>query len=178
MATQRQGPVTEEVERQLSARADYLQAMRRLAATVTLVTAGTEHEPVGMAATAVTSITADPPTLLVAVNRQTALFSVVTASGRFCVNLLAARHASLVAVFGGQAKGRERFCHGDWILQAGTPPVLADAAASLVCTTVDEIDVGTHRLFIGTVQTLRLADDVDPLVWMDAGLAQAVRLPA
>lgn len=178
MAAQAQGLVMEEAEMQLAARADYLQAMRRLAATVTLVTGGTGDQPVGMAATAVTSITADPPTLLVAINRQTALFHVIAGGGRFCVNLLAARHSALVPVFGGQAKGLERFDHGDWILQRDTPPVLADAAASLVCTPVDEIDVGTHRLFIGTVQAMRLADDVDPLVWMDAGLAQAIRLPA
>ena len=84
--------------------ADFKQAMRRLAATVAIVTSGTDEEWTGMAATAVTSVTTDPPTLLVAVNRNASLSPVLKREGRFCVNLLAERHAEIVGIFSGQKK--------------------------------------------------------------------------
>ena len=176
MATPVPASIAPDADKAGQRRDAFVQAMRRLAATVTLVTAGTEDEPVGMAATAVSSITADPPMLMVAVNRNSRMFPTVVTSRQFCVNLLAAHHAPLVAVFGGKVRGRDRFLHGDWIHRPGAPPILADAAASLVCAMVDELDVGTHRLLIGEVQSLRCAEGVDPLLWVDGGLAQAVRL--
>lgn len=154
----------------------FRQAMRRLASTVTLITSGSIEEPAGMAATAVASITADPPTLMIAVNRNSAMFGVLEREQRFCVNLLAERHGNLVSVFGGARKGRERFEFGEWGSTPDGLPVLRDAAASLVCSTCREMDVGTHRLFIGEVEEIVLHPDIAPLVWMDGGLAHAARV--
>lgn len=147
------------------AASDYRQAMRRLASTVCLVTAG----DCGMAATAVMSLAADPPTLAVAVNRSTNLYRALLQHERFCVNLLASGHADLVAPFGGAVPAAERFEHGAWLHSEVDPPILADAQASLICQTIDHNTVFTHELFIGRVERTVIRPDVDPLIWLDGG---------
>lgn len=150
-------------------------AMRRLATTVALVTSGQGENWVGMAATAVVSVCADPPTLLVAVNRTASIHPTLHAEKRFCVNLLSDRHRDLVGVFSGKKKGLERFETGQWIAGADGLPVLGDALASLSCRTESTLDVGTHTLFIGRVESVVNHDEIDPLVWVDGGFATAAR---
>lgn len=152
---------------------DYRQAMRRLASTVCLVTAG----DCGMAATAVMSLAADPPTLAVAVNQQTNLYRALLRHDRFCVNLLAGNHADLVAPFGGAVPAAERFDHGHWLRNPPDPPILADAQASLICRTLDHSTVFTHELFIGRVERTIVRPDVDPLIWIDGGPRLSVDIP-
>jgi flavin reductase (DIM6/NTAB) family NADH-FMN oxidoreductase RutF len=149
--------------------------MRRLATTVALITAGRGEHWTGMAATAVMSVCADPPTLLVAVNRSASIHSLLSSETRFCVNLLADRHRDLVAIFSGKKKGLERFDTGDWASGADGMPILRDALASLVCRKVQTIDVSTHTLFLGEVEDIVNHDEISPLVWVDGGFANAAR---
>lgn len=153
----------------------FRQAMRRLATTVALVTTGQGDSWAGIAATAVVSVCADPPTLLVAVNRTASIHPILHAEKRFCVNLLSERHRDLVGIFSGKKKGRKRFEGGNWVAGADGLPVLADALASLNCVTETTLDVGTHTLFIGRVESVINHDDIDPLVWVDGGFASAAR---
>jgi flavin reductase (DIM6/NTAB) family NADH-FMN oxidoreductase RutF len=155
-------------------RDDFRQAMRRLATTVAIVTTGKGETFAGMAATAVMSVTADPPTLVVAVNRTASMAPLLGEHGWFCVNLLAERHQNLVAIFGGKKSGQARFEDGDWTFSANMPPVLADAAASLVCETSGRFDVGTHTLVVGEVRAIANHPQIDPLIWVDGRVASAV----
>jgi flavin reductase (DIM6/NTAB) family NADH-FMN oxidoreductase RutF len=155
-------------------RDDFRQAMRRLATTVAIVTTGSRDTYAGMAATAVMSVTADPPTLVVAVNRTASMAPLLGEHGWFCVNLLAERHQDLVAIFGGKKSGQARFEDGDWTFSADMPPVLVDAAASLVCETSGRFDVGTHTLVVGEVRVISNHPKIDPLIWVDGRIASAV----
>jgi flavin reductase len=152
---------------------DFRQAMRRLATTVAIVTSGRGDGYAGMAATAVMSVTADPPTLVVAVNRSASMSPVIGEHGWFCVNLLAERHRDLVGVFSGGKSGKARFDNGQWVHGDTYPPVLADAAASLVCQTTGTIEVGTHTLFVGEVRAIANHATIDPLIWVDGRMASA-----
>ncbi len=155
-------------------RDDFRQAMRRLATTVAIVTTGSGDTYAGMAATAVMSVTADPPTLVVAVNRTASMSPILGEHGWFCVNLLAERHQELVAIFGGRKSGQARFEDGNWLMSADRPPVLADAAASLVCETSGRFEVGTHTLFTGAVRSIVNHPKIDPLIWVDGRVASAL----
>jgi flavin reductase len=150
-------------------------SMRRLATTVALITSGRGEGWVGMAATAVVTISADPPTLLVAVNRSASLHATLHAEKRFCVNLLSDRHRDLVPVFSGQKKGLARFQIGEWAKTPQGLPILVDALACLCCQTETALDVGTHTLFIGRVDHVVNHPDIDPLIWVDGGFATAAR---
>jgi len=150
-------------------------AMRRLATTIAIVTAGEGEGWTGMAATAVMSVCAEPPTLLIAVNRSASIHPVMSADSHFCVNLLAERHKDLVGVFSGQKKGVARFEAGGWTAGEHGVPVLPDALASLLCRTAGRIDVGTHTLFVGEVEHVVNHDEISPLIWVDGGFSAAAR---
>ncbi len=152
---------------------EFKHAMRRLATTIAIVTSGTGDDWAGMAATAVTSVTADPPTLLVAVNRNASISPVLVKDRRFCVNLLSQRHAGLVGIFSGQKKGMDRFATGGWVASPEGLPILPDAVASFICTTSMTLEVSTHTLFIGEVTAVCNHPTIDPLIWVDGGLASA-----
>ncbi len=147
-------------------------AMRRVAATVTLITttdaAGQRH---GMVATAVSSVTMDPPTLLICVNRSASLYAPLIQHGQFCVNVLMASHHELVACFSGQKIGETRFDTGDWRLDGTTGlPYLHGAQCNLFCRVDRVTTVGTHSVIIAGVNAVQVSDDVVPLLYVDGGL--------
>jgi len=157
---------------------DYKQAMRRLATTVSIVTAGRGDSSRGMAATAVMSVTTEPPTLIVAVNRNAGVAQFMDREETFCVNLLAERHKPLVGIFSGQKKGLARFETGNWHISDTKPPVLTDAIASMVCRKAGALDVSTHRLYMGEVLEIVNHPEISPLLWVDGSFAAVTRIPA
>ncbi|MEG3123365.1 flavin reductase family protein [Sphingomonas sp. GB1N7] len=150
---------------------EFKQAMRRLAATVAIVTSGEGDGWNGMAATAVSSVTADPPTIMVAVNRSGSMSAVMLERQQFCVNLLSQRHGHLVETFAGKTKGLARFDVGDWTASDEGLPVLSDALSSLICVGVGMQQVGTHTVFFGEVTRVMNHRTIDPLLWVDGCLA-------
>ncbi len=146
-------------------------SMRRLAASVTIVTAG----DVGMTATAVTSLSMEPPALLVCVNRSASIHAVLPLGASFCVNLLAGHHEDLSKVFGGKMSPEERLRYGAWARSDAGVPFLKDAQSNIFCTVELAIDYATHTIFIGKVQGVRLHGPIDPLIYGDG---RFIRLPA
>lgn len=82
------------------------QAMRRLASSVTIISANEDGAVYGLAATAVTSLALDPPSLIICVNRQATIYEPLLRSGAFCANLLRPEHQALSAAFTGKKAGR------------------------------------------------------------------------
>ena len=76
-------------------------AMRRIAATVTIVTADDGERYHGMTATAVTSLSMEPPSLLVCINKKAFLHDILLRAGNFCINVLHQDQAELSAAFSG-----------------------------------------------------------------------------
>jgi flavin reductase len=156
---------------------DFRKAMRQLVATVTIITSGDADNRAGMIATAVMSVSADPPSLAIGVNREAGVWQAIKGSGRFAVNLLSTQHAELVYPFSGQLQGEDRFALGDWQQHASHTPFLVDAVVTLLCRVDGTLDYGTHTLFVGAVEEIRINDKAaDPLLWRDGGLANAVPL--
>jgi flavin reductase (DIM6/NTAB) family NADH-FMN oxidoreductase RutF len=141
-------------------------AMRRLAATVSIVTCMDGDGWHGMTATAITSVSVDPPALLVCVNAAAAFYSHLSSSENFCVNLLASPHVQISQDFGGKLRGAERFARGNWTL-ARELPCLIDAQANLFCKTETRTHFGTHGIFIGSVKEARFSEVAAPLVYQD-----------
>ena len=152
---------------------DFKQAMRRLAATVAIITSRRDGEWIGMAATAVSAVSADPPSLVIGVNKSASLHDALVISRSFCVNLLTPPHNDLVPPFSGKSKGQERFAFGRWEGHASGVPFLTDALASLFCQVDAELSYGSHTLFVGRVEAIRMAEATDPLIWQDGRCAAA-----
>ncbi len=152
--------------------ADFRLAMRRLAATVSIVTCADEAGRHGMTATAVTSVSLQPPTILVCINAEARLHSKVTTQKRFCVNLLKVGHVALSERFGSRRYEHDRFAVGDWSELDGLP-YLTDSQASLFCSTQQQVTAGSHGIFVARVDRIIIADEVEPLLYQNGGYAAA-----
>lgn len=143
------------------------EAMRRLASGVAVVTANGPTGPTGMAATSLTSLSLDPPSLLVCVNREASLHAYLTEGSRFCVNLLSADQRQVAAAFGGAVARPLRFTIGMWSVDGHGVPCLDDAQASLSCAVDRLIPYGTHTVAIGRVDEVRTSGPIAPLIYQD-----------
>jgi flavin reductase (DIM6/NTAB) family NADH-FMN oxidoreductase RutF len=142
-------------------------AMRRLAASVAIVVAKGDAGPVGMAATSITSLTVDPPALLVCVNRATSLHALLEPSAPLSVNLLSRDQKAVSIAFGGGAPKDERFAIGDWIEGKNGLPSLKDAQANLDCVIDAMLAYGTHSIVIARVLSASVSETVQPLIYQD-----------
>lgn len=146
---------------------DFRQAMRRLASAVAVVAATRGDEWMGMAATSVSSLSMDPPSLLICVNRSASIHATLTTGTAFSVNILHESHEAISAAFGGGAKGAERFAAGDWRACSEGIPHLHDAVASIACVVDMSVDYGTHTIVVGKVRGTRLSPHEHPLIYVN-----------
>jgi flavin reductase (DIM6/NTAB) family NADH-FMN oxidoreductase RutF len=146
-------------------------AMRRLAGTVTVVTVGSGKDRHGTTATAVTSLSMAPPSLLVCFNRDSRLHPLLSAATHFCVNVLHVDNIEVSKLFASPVSSEERFGAGGWKNQKGGAPFLEAAQASIQCVKDQQIDYGTHTIFIGRVVSVRNRKDISPLVYCNGGYA-------
>ena len=120
---------------------DFIAGMRRLAAGVTLVTAAHRGARSGLTATAVCSVSAEPPQLLACVGRDADAHDPIRAAGAFAVNVLASHQRPLAERFAGAVDlcGADRFDAGAWTTLATGAPVLDPCLAAFDCTLAEAL---------------------------------------
>ena len=155
-------------------KAQMLQSMRRLASSVSIISSGNGSERHAMAATSVTSLSMDPPSLLVCVNQSTAMHGALDDGADFCVNVLSRDQEEVSVVCGGKVKGEERFNTGKWQTSKQGLPYLADSQSVLVCEQDGRYSYGTHTIFIGRIKEIRNSADVSPLIYVDGRYTTSV----
>ncbi|MFT4275829.1 MAG: flavin reductase [Rhodopseudomonas sp.] len=149
-------------------RSEFREAMSRLGAAVNIVTTDGAAGLHGLTASAVCSVTDDPPTLLVCVNRASNVHAALSANGVLCVNVLASRHQELSNLFGrGGIPVHERFAGAEWHTLSTGAPALADAVVSLDCSIAQVTDVGTHSVFFCRVQAIALSAHPEGLIYFN-----------
>ncbi len=142
-------------------------AMRQLAGGVCIIAAGEGDRRVGFTASSVTSLTLEPPCILVCINRRVSAWPTIREERRFCVNILASRHRALAVRFSGTGgvRGAARFDMGDWTVGEHGLPVLADALAAIECDLEEAIERHSHVIAIGAVRRLREVGTGKPLLY-------------
>ena len=123
---------------------------------VTVVTALDGDRPFGITVNALSSVSLDPPLVMVALDRRRFLTPIVRASGRYAVCILSEDQQALSDCFAGAPvePGREDFCGAAWHPGPTGLPLLDAAIATLECTVVETFSAGDHDLFIGRVDAL------------------------
>ncbi|MDB5512965.1 MAG: flavin reductase domain protein FMN-binding protein [Enterovirga sp.] len=146
----------------------FKRGMRRLASGVSLVTTIQDGVPHGFLATSVSSVSAEPrPCLLVCVNRSGSVHDRMQEAGVFCVNLLGETDVALAGRFTAEDRNK-RFAGDRWTTLLTGAPAVQGALASFDCEISDAVAIGSHTLFIGSVQALRLQDeDFSPLLYLN-----------
>lgn len=142
--------------------ATFLDAMRHVGSGVTIVTTGGQGWCKGSTVSAMCSLSAEPASILICVNRDSNTGAAIKEVGSFCVNVLTAEQVEIAKVFAGMVDTADgdRFSESSWSTLSTGAPVLESAASSFDCRVGRMIDYGTHTIFIGDVvaaQTSRIA---------------------
>ena len=145
---------------------DFRQAMRRVASTVNVITICVDGTPMGITATAMSSLALDPPSLLVCINQAATMHSPMEDVSHFCVNSLHDDQNNLAELFADRSRDALRFAEG-WEIEQSCPPRLRGAQASFLCRRIELHQFGTHSIFIGLVEDVKVRDDVAPLLYVD-----------
>lgn len=141
--------------------------MRRLASGVCLITTtDTDGSARGMTATAVCSVSAQPPTLLCCVNRRNTTYDAICRSSAFAVNVLSVADRALADRFARPLSPEEKFAAGEWRHNDRGVPLLSGALVSFGCRLDKTVVVGSHEIFFGEIETIALGSaDAVPLLY-------------
>ena len=160
---------------------EFKQGMRRLGSAVNIVTSGHSDMCAGLTATAVTSLSAEPPRLLVCVNRQGTTYETISKSRIFAINVLGIEHKDLAMQFAGMTDVPEtdRFSDALWNTGKTGAPLLNSALASFDCEVENIMDVGSHGIVVGNVRSVVIpkGDELSPLFYVDGAWAGLNILP-
>lgn len=126
-------------------------AMRRLAAGVCVITTSDGDARWGATATAVCSVSAEPPILLCCLNRSSSTHNAISKSGVFAVNVLALEDQAIAARFAASLPPDEKFAVGAWTAGRTSAPLLRSALVSFDCRVLQALDIGTHSAFFGEI---------------------------
>lgn len=151
-------------------------AMRHVAATVYAVTTGHGGGRYGILATAVSSLSFEPPSLLVCVNRSASLHAPLASAEVFCVNVLGLGNRDVAEHFM-LPPPTDRFAVGDWEEAHGVP-VLTTAQSSFICRRAHCHEFGTHSIFIGELIAAKHRADAAPLTYYDRHYIDISEAPA
>lgn len=150
---------------------DYRDAMSRMTGAVNVLTTDGPFGRRGVTVSAACSVSDNPGTILVCLNKANAHNLVFEKNGVFVLNTLASIHQPLAIAFAGKEhlSQDERFAFGQWETLHSGAPVLVDALASFDCRLIDSKDVATHRVLFGEVTALNVAANLPPLVYHNRG---------
>ncbi len=142
--------------------------MRHLAGAVTVIATGAVGHRSGLTATAVCSVSDDPATMLVCVNRTASAHDLIHKHRWFSVNLLASDQQAVADRFSGRAglRGDVRFENGAWHTLVSGSPVLLGALAAFDCEVAEAHVTATHTIFIGRVVAATARETADPLLYL------------
>jgi flavin reductase (DIM6/NTAB) family NADH-FMN oxidoreductase RutF len=140
------------VDREIAS-SDFRGAMRHLAGGVSVITVGRGKEINGMTVTSVSSLSVDPPTLIVSINRESSSWPLLQRHGFFGVNVLTADQLEVAERFAGKGglKGADRFAGAQWTNRVSGVPLLVGALSAIDCEAEDIIERHSHAVVIGRV---------------------------
>lgn len=156
------------VDRPLASTSDYMTAMSQHASSVTVITTADGQGRYGLTATAVSSVTAAPPRLLVCINKSGSTHEKIVNAGTFAVNVLSEDQEQIAKAFSGMlGKDFDRFSLGVWTRLVTGSPVLQNTSSSFDCKLVQTIDQSTHTIIIGEVLATTAEPGHDSLLYAD-----------
>ncbi|MFQ3664816.1 MAG: flavin reductase family protein [Sphingomonadaceae bacterium] len=137
---------------------------------VTIVTSiDARGRRVGFTANSFTSVSLEPPLLLVCPARDASSLPVIRSSGHFGVSVLAASQRELAERFA--RRGVDRFASGSWVEAESGVPLLEGASANFACTLLQETEAGDHVVLIGRIDSFRAAPERPPLLYLKGAYA-------
>lgn len=145
---------------------EFRAVMGRFATGVTVVTTCVGEQRAGITVNAFASLSLDPPLVLIALDRSSALYELVRTSGIFAVNILGASQDDISACFARHSEYRLReFCGVLTHRESTGAPVFNHCLGWVDCRLVDVYPGGDHGIFVGHVEALGVGDEQEPLLY-------------
>jgi flavin reductase (DIM6/NTAB) family NADH-FMN oxidoreductase RutF len=132
--------------------AEFRDVIGHFASGVTVITAMHDDEPKGTTASAVSSLSLEPPMVLICLNKTSSTATAVAEAGHFAVNILGEDQAEEAMRFAKPARAGDKFAGVSVKLGDCGEPLLADALATLECRVVEQVTGGTHLVFLSQVE--------------------------
>ncbi len=152
----------------------FREAMSQLGAAVHVVTTAGPAGTAGFTATAVSSVSDQPATLLVCINRRSQIAPILNENRVLCVNTLRAGTDSVADLFAGRTKVpmAERFNAGSWTELSTGAPAMTDAVVAFDCRVIEIKAVATHNVVFAGVVAVRLGKPGPALVYHERAYKQ------
>lgn len=138
------------------------QVNRRFITGVTVVTTRDDEAPKGLAVNAFSSISLDPPTVLVCVMRTSSTHDILFRAEHLAINILSTDQLDVVGKFA--SKDPDKFAGLDWEPAPHGSPYLARSAARMETQIRERLQASTHTIFICRVLYAQVTDH-DPMVY-------------
>ena len=146
---------------------EFKAAMRQGASAVFVLTARSGEEANGLTSASLCSVSAEPPLVLVSLNRDSTAERLIAESGAFAINFLTEEQHRIARLFTGvETTPEERFAEGRWDRLVTGAPVLDGALATFDCQVETQLSHGTHTIVFGRVLAA-LSLDEEGLIWRD-----------
>ncbi len=156
---------------------DFKQAMQLWASGVTVVTTHSEKFGTqGMTVTAFSSVSVNPPQVLVCINESADTGEGIQESQCFAVNVLNSTQQDVSNQFAGGSSQQQRFENTPWTAGITGAPILNDSLMSLECKVIEKIHAGTHWIIIGEVQD-SVCREGEPLLYYRGAYQQLMIHP-
>jgi flavin reductase (NADH) len=152
-------------------------AMACLSAAVNVITTDGPSGRCGLTASAVCSVTDEPPTMLVCINQASYMHDVLRENRSVCINVLAGEYQDLARDFAGMTSCPmdERFARHAWKPGRSAVPVLSHAIANLEGTIVELKSVGSHSVMFVRIDDISVSSDGDGLIYFARQFHRLVR---
>ena len=141
-------------------------AMRRYIYSVSIMSnKDNADNPNAITVSSVTSISMDPPSLLICINKSSRIHNSIELESKFCINLLNNKQEDLSNICSDEDMYDQRFKDENWNLD--NIPFLKNAQANIFCKVDKLTSYHTHTIVIGLVEDANYADEISTLTYVD-----------
>ena len=146
---------------------DFLEAMRKMTSTVTVIASREGDTQYAMTATSVVSLTLEPPSMLICINKKASIHSILSEKAKLSINILSTDQKEFSELCSNKSRENDRFKGDDWSYQDDIP-YATNSVSSLFCECKQVIDYETHSIFMCKIISLINNDSRDCLLYHNA----------
>lgn len=150
----------------MSLQDNFRKAMRSYVYSVSILSNVSENKEYNaITVSSVTSVSIDPPSILVCINKTAGIHDSIKLGTKYCINLLTKAHEELSNICSNYEEEKNRFISDQWDLS--DIPFLKDAQANIFCEVDELIEYQTHTIVIGKVIESKNLDAINTLTYVD-----------
>ena len=146
---------------------DFLEAMRKTTSTVTVIASREGDTQYAMTATSVVSLTLEPPSMLICINKNASIHSILSEKAKLSINILSTDQKEFSELCSNKSRENDRFKGDDWSYQDDIP-YATNSVSSLFCECKQVIDYETHSIVMCKIISLINNDSRDCLLYHNA----------